>query len=46
MRHFGMAGGDREDFAGLPRGDLRRVAVAWALTRKTSMKQAWIAERV
>ncbi|MEX2577841.1 MAG: transposase [Verrucomicrobiales bacterium] len=45
-RHFGIEGGGRDDFAGLPRGDLRRVAVAWALSRKTSLRQAWIAERL
>ena len=32
--------------AALPRGDLRRVAVAWALSRKTSLRQSWIAERL
>jgi putative transposase len=46
VRHFGMAGGQRSDFASLPRGDGRRVAVAWALSRKTSLRQSWIAERL
>ena len=41
-----MVSGDREEFAALPRGDWRRVAVAWALSKKTSLKQAWIAERL
>jgi len=44
--HFGMAGGQPSDFAALPRGDGRRVAVAWALSRKTSLKQSWIADRL
>jgi len=46
VMHFGMEGDRREDFASLPRGDLRRVAVAWALTRKTSLRQSWVAERL
>jgi putative transposase len=45
-RQFGMEGARQDDFAALPRGDCRRVAVAWALWRKTSLKQAWIAERL
>ena len=46
VRHFGMGDGQRSDFADLPRGDGRRVAVAWALSRKTSLRQSWIAERL
>lgn len=46
VRHFGMEGGGREDFAGLPRGNLTRVAVAWAISRKTSLKLSAIAERL
>ena len=30
----------------LPRGDLRGIAVAWAICRKTSMPQKWIADRL
>lgn len=45
-RHFGRGDGDTEDFKALPRGDLRRVAVAWSLCRRTSLKQSWIADRV
>ena len=45
-RHFGMESGGQDDFAALPRGDLRRVALAWALSRKTSVRQSWIAERL
>jgi len=41
-----MEGGGRDDFAGLPRGDLRRVATAWSVLRKTSLRQDWIAERL
>lgn len=44
--HFGMTGGGPGDFSTLPRGDLRRMAVAWVLSRKTSLRQAWIAERL
>jgi len=44
--HFGMEGGPAADFMALPRGDLRRVAVAWGLCRRTSLKQAWIADRI
>lgn len=46
VRRFGMDRGDREEFAALPRGDWRRVAVAWALSRKTTLRQTWIAERL
>jgi len=45
-QHFDMARGGRDEFMELPRGDLRRVAVAWALSRKTSLRQSWIAERL
>jgi len=30
-RHFGIGGAAQDQFAGMPRGDLRRVAVAWLL---------------
>ena len=46
VEHFGMDGGGTGYFAVLPRGDLRRVAVAWALCRRTSLKQPWIADRL
>lgn len=46
VRHFGLGGGRTEDFKALPRGDLRRVAVAWSLCRRTSLKQRWIADRI
>ena len=46
LEHFGLDGGSGEEFAALPRGDLRRVAVAWALCRCTSLRQSWIGERV
>ncbi|MBL9159530.1 MAG: transposase [Verrucomicrobiales bacterium] len=44
--HFALSGGGSTDFMALPRGDLRRVAVAWALCRRTSLRQSWIAERL
>ncbi|MGB8354073.1 MAG: transposase [Chthoniobacteraceae bacterium] len=28
------------------RGDLRRVAIAWAIARKTTVSQGWVAERL
>ena len=46
VRHFKMEGGGRDDFAALPRGDVRRAAVAWALSRKTSLRQSWMADRL
>lgn len=46
VRHFAMEGGGREVFAKLPRGNLARVAVAWAISRKTSLKLSSIAERL
>jgi hypothetical protein len=45
-RQFGRGDGRTEDFKALPRGDLRRVAVAWSLCRRTSLRQSWIADRV
>jgi len=45
-RQFGWEDGRTEDFKALPRGDLRRVAVAWSLCRRTSLRQSWIADRV
>jgi REP element-mobilizing transposase RayT len=44
--HFGWGAGRTEDFKALRRGDLRRVAVAWSLCRRTSLKQTWIADRI
>lgn len=44
--HFGWKDGTRETFVSFPRGDLRRVSVAWAIWRRTSVSQQWIAERV
>jgi len=44
--HFRMEGGGPEDFAGLSRGSLNRVAVAWAISRKTSLKLSWVADRL
>jgi ABC-type transport system involved in cytochrome c biogenesis ATPase subunit len=46
VQQFGLNGGRREDFLALPRGDLRRVAVAWAVYRRTSLRQSWIADRL
>ncbi len=41
-----LKSGLREEFTALPRGDLRRVAVAWAVYRRTSLRQSWIADRL
>jgi hypothetical protein len=38
VKQFGLKGGRREDFTALPGGDLRRVAVAWAVYRRTSLR--------
>ncbi len=46
VKQFGLKGGRREDFTALRRGDLRRVAVAWAVYRRTSLRQSWIADRL
>jgi REP element-mobilizing transposase RayT len=46
VERFGLKGGRREDFMDLPRGDLRRVTVAWAVYRHTSLRQSWIADRL
>jgi putative transposase len=46
VAHFGLDGGETEHFAKLPRGDVQRVAIAWALWRRTSIPQHWIAERL
>ena len=46
VQYFGLEGGRREDFTALPRGDLRRVAVAWAVYQRTSLRQSWIANRL
>jgi hypothetical protein len=45
-QQFALKSGLREEFTALPRGDLRRVAVAWALYRRTSLQQSWIADRL
>lgn len=41
-KHFKLSGQDA--FQQMKRGDRRRVAVAWAIWRRTSMPQSWIAE--
>jgi hypothetical protein len=46
VKQFGLKGGRGEDFTVQPRGDLRRVAVAWAVYRRTSLRQSWIADRL
>ena len=45
-QQFALKSGLREEFTALPRGDLRRVAVAWAVYRRTSLRQSWIADRL
>ena len=46
VAHFHLTGTDSEHFAALPRGDVRRDAIAWELWKKTSLPQRWIAERL
>ena len=46
VQQFALKRVRREEFTALPRGDLRRVAVAWALYRRTSLRQSWIADRI
>ena len=38
VQQFALKSGLREEFTALPRGDLRRVAVAWAVYRRTSLR--------
>ena len=44
--HFGLSASDPDTFRDLPRGDLRSVAIAWMLWRRTSMPQKWVAEKL
>jgi hypothetical protein len=46
VQQFALKSGLREEFTALPRGDLRRVAVAWAVYRHTSLRQSWIVDRL
>ena len=46
VQQFALKSGLREEFTALPRGDLRRVAVAWAVHRRTSLRQSWIVDRL
>ena len=46
VQQFSLKSSRREEFTALPRGDLRWVAVAWALYRRTSLRQSWIADRL
>ncbi len=46
VQQFALKSGLREEFTALPRGDLRRVAVAWAVYRRTSLRQSWIVDRL
>jgi putative transposase len=46
VKHFRLQGADREHIAALPRGDERRDAIAWALWKKTTLPQRWIANRL
>jgi len=45
LAHFGIGGGT-EGLLALGRGDIRRRAIAWALCRKTSLRQKRVAEIV
>ena len=44
MRHFGIE--DENALQDLPRGHRARVAIAWAIWRKTGVSQRWIADAV
>lgn len=44
-KHFGLKGPEQVPEQ-MERGDLTRVAVAWAITRWTSVPQAWTARRL
>jgi len=44
FEHFGIDG--EAQLQGLPRAHRTRVAIAWALWRRTSVSQRWIAEKV
>jgi hypothetical protein len=46
VQQFTLKSGRREEFTALPRGDLRQVAVAWAVYRRTSLRQSSIADRI
>ena len=46
VQQFALKRVRREEFTALPRGDLRRVAVAWAVYRRTSLRQSSIADRL
>jgi REP element-mobilizing transposase RayT len=43
VSHFNLEGAD--PVGSLKRGDHRKVAIAWAIWRRTSMPQTWIADR-
>ena len=45
VAHFRLKEGSIEEFGALNRGDLRGVAIAWAVRKKTSVAPRWIAER-
>ena len=46
VAHFRLEGADAEHFSALPKGDGRRDAIAWALWKKSTLPQRWIAERL
>ena len=41
--HFGLGGGE---IGRLPRGDLRRVAIGWAIHRRCCLPLSWVAEQL
>ncbi len=45
LKHFKIKKGNSAAFDELERGDLRCVAIAWAVRKKTSVSLRWIAER-
>ncbi|MBA3239978.1 MAG: transposase, partial [Acidobacteria bacterium] len=46
VAHFQLAGVGSEQFAALPKGDVRRDAIAWMLWKKSTLPQRWIADRL
>ena len=43
MKHYGMT---EEEMGSHSRGDLRRASIAWAIWKRTSVPQAWMAEKM
>lgn len=43
LKHFGL---DERGLAKTPKGDQRKVAIAWAICERTTVRQDWIAARL